>query len=141
MSDNLPIARDALLRADWSSRVIFEGGPDRDYRQPPRHWVPYVVPRDTMSPRFADCTAHRVACDCREALLSENRREVGFSLREWAAAADDVLDGHPTRLWLPGEDDPRGCACTGCEIARRAHYYPKRAAELSADTVDRLVSW
>lgn len=128
MSDNLPIARRDHWRAFETTRVIFGGGPDRDHRRP-LPWVPYIVPRDTMSPRYVACTDHHVACDCREAILSENERELRFELRDWTDAANDVLAGHPTRIWLPGVDEPAGCACTGCEITRRAHHYPTRAHE------------
>lgn len=44
--------------------------------------IVYTPPRDTLDPRFAVCSDHRPACDCREAEWSEQRQE-------WRAAAAD----------------------------------------------------
>lgn len=58
----------------------------------------YDVPKDTLDPRYAACTDHRVACDCREAERAETIAELLAELQEyrrafeafWRAAPYDV---------------------------------------------------
>jgi hypothetical protein len=98
--------------------VWFHDG-TRPYRHPEGFGLVRVVvdalpPRDTVDGgRWERCTDHRLACDCREAELNEERTE--YSGMYWAArlAAAKLLAGHDTRGY---NGDP--CKCTGCELAR-----------------------
>lgn len=38
--------------------------------------IRYRPPRDTTDPRYTACRQHRVACDCREAHMAEDRAEM-----------------------------------------------------------------
>jgi hypothetical protein len=69
--------------------------------------IDYDPPRNTMDPRYAACKEHQLACDCREAELSEEIDEYRGEFRAVRRAIVKVLSGHPN-----------GCKCTGCEIAR-----------------------
>lgn len=78
--------------------------------------VAYTPPKNTLDPRYAACTEHRVACDCREAEFAEHKQE---ARAEWQRVDDVIvstLRGHAT--WPRTPTDP-GCLCTGCQIARR----------------------
>jgi hypothetical protein len=109
----------------------------------PRHhfgWHPVVVgadlPTDTTDIRFALCTEHRFACDCREAVLAEDRNEYRLMLDAWTRAAQRQLAGHRLRDFGPDDFDPtddpdlyrrygRGdgpdaCQCGGCRLVRAA---------------------
>ena len=99
----------------------------------------YEVPQDTMDHRYALCTDHHPACDCREALLSEQLREYRAERKAfWDAAAVNLIDhrlrdygdlGAPAGrsraemgddMWwryISG-DGPLACQCTGCKITR-----------------------
>lgn len=105
--------------------VTFSGGPLRyeaDRAGAPRFQIAYRAPRDTMDPRYAACTNHRVACDCREA---EHAEEMAEHRAEWASlrdAARRALAGHQI-------DHPMGltdierlgfplCLCSGCVVHR-----------------------
>jgi hypothetical protein len=122
--------------------VSFGGGP----RRPVSEWgalpkVAYVPPRNTLDPRFAACTEHRVACDCREAEFAEYRQEAQYEARGLQKALDTILAGHATYAVtytrrVIGWDGDRPveeyveapeaqCLCTGCQIARAIHYYPR----------------
>lgn len=46
----------------------------------------YDVPKDTLDPRYAACSDHRVACDCREAEHAETVAELLAELREYRRA-------------------------------------------------------
>jgi hypothetical protein len=108
--------------------VRFRGGPGRwDDPDPPK--VAYSPPRDTTDPRFAECTDHRVACDCREALWAEDRQEWAYARREAQEAVDDLLAGHPT--WSDDGNTFTGCMCTGCQLARALHLWPRPWAAAS----------
>lgn len=104
--------------------VNFYGGPGGSLGCPAS--VNYDTPRDTLDPRVARCTDHRVACDCREAEHAEIVAELRYELREFRAAFDKVLAGHPTGSSYV-EDPENFCQCTGCQIARTAHHYPEGA--------------
>lgn len=49
-----------------------------DYR-PLYPEIRYRPPGDTTDPRYAACTRHRVACDCREARMAEDRAEARYA--------------------------------------------------------------
>lgn len=102
--------------------ITFLGGPGAAHGNTTR--VAYAVPRNTLDPRFAACTDHHRACDCREALLAEDINEWRGEYREVQRAAHAVLAGHQLRV--PGamtheEYERGGCQCTGCQITRRSH--------------------
>jgi hypothetical protein len=82
----------------------------------------YQPPRNTLDNRYAACTDHHPACDCREASMAEARQEMLAEQRAAVEAAREVLRGHATFAYLPnGETDyARRCQCTGCQIARSA---------------------
>ena len=94
--------------------------------------VNYTPPRDTLDPRYKACVDHHVACDCREAEWSEQHHEWAYTFKEIRDAVDAILAGHPTTIYgLPnpytGEVDPP-CQCTGCQLARAIHVYPRGPA-------------
>jgi hypothetical protein len=85
----------------------------------------YVVPTNTLDPRWKACTDHHPGCDCREAELNEQIAELRAEEQALAKTVAQVLRGHPTWAY---ETDPRtgrefdvSCQCTGCQIARAAH--------------------
>lgn len=69
---------------------------------------PYVQPKNTLDERYAACTEHHVACDCREAELAEDIHEYRSEYLAFRDALKTVLVGHASCC----------CRCTGCEIAR-----------------------
>lgn len=93
--------------------------------------VDHAPPTDTRDPRYAACTDHHTACDCREAELGEEIHEWRANFRLAQAAAQEVCDGHPT--WPDYYDQSHSldtaayvrseacCQCTGCQIIRKAH--------------------
>jgi hypothetical protein len=88
-------------RPTRTDKVRFADGSTSDYRPP----------INTVDPRFAACTEHRVGCDCREADL---REDIVDNRAEWEGfrkALTDVLAGHAACC----------CRCTGCAIARATH--------------------
>lgn len=89
--------------------------------------VNYRPPRDTLDPRYNLCVNHHVACDCREATMAEDRQEWRYARQEQQEAFDRILAGHPTWDW-DANGDGRGCQCTGCQLARAIHVYPKETA-------------
>lgn len=114
----------ALVRTPWPNpRVIeFRGGPRYPHEPfgPTAHAL-YTPPRDTMDPRYRDCTDHHPACDCREAEWAEDRHEYRAQYKDIQDAFDEALKGHATRTY----DGSRPCQCIGCRIARDAHIYPR----------------
>lgn len=81
------------------------------------------LPADTMDPRWAACTDHRVACDCREAETAENLHEYRAEREAAVKAFNEVLAGHQTFAYHDGDrDEFAGCKCSGCEIARRTYF-------------------
>lgn len=69
----------------------------------------YEPPRNTMDPRYAACTKHHVACDCREGEYQEEIDELRSEWTQFRTVLATVLDGHRAHY----------CMCTGCQIARR----------------------
>ena len=81
----------------------------------------YAVPRDTCDARYAACTDHHPACDCREAERSENVVELRGTIRGIETAVAEVLAGHQTWAYTQtGRDTIAECKCTGCRIVRIA---------------------
>lgn len=102
----------------------------------------YDVPKDTMDRRYAECTDHHPACDCREAHIAEALSEHQAERKDfWDAAAKELIGhrlkdfgdiGPPASLsraelgdemwwrYISG-DGPLACQCTGCRIARAGH--------------------
>ncbi|WP_440063859.1 hypothetical protein [Streptosporangium sp. OZ121] len=81
------------------------------------------LPVDTLDPRYSSCVEHRTACDCREALLSENIREERDRWEHAKQIFNELLQGHPTYAYdeQGHRDEQAQCKCTGCVIARRLH--------------------
>jgi hypothetical protein len=105
--------------------VTFGGGPRRfeaDMVGAPRYSVAYDVPRNTMDARYRACTDHRVACDCREAELSEQLEEHRLEWKAVRDAARRALAGHqvepPDGLKPWEERHYPVCLCSGCVIQR-----------------------
>lgn len=88
-------------RSTRTDKVVFADGTTLDYRPP----------INTLDPRHAACTEHRVGCDCREADLREDIVDSRAELDGLRKALTEVLAGHAACC----------CRCTGCEIARRVH--------------------
>ncbi len=79
------------------------------------------LPRDTMDLRYRACLEHRTACDCREAMLAEDRAEFAGELALIRDVFADALEGHPTFGALDDRGEPLEsgcCRCTGCAIVR-----------------------
>lgn len=105
--------------------VTFYGGPtgSRLHRDLPR--AVYEVPRNTCDPRFAACTDHHVACDCREAIQAENLNEHRMEWKLLRDAARRALAGHQIHAPLSLErwqrrmfERDQVCLCSGCVIER-----------------------
>lgn len=101
--------------------ITFRGGGIR-YDDPNPPSADYDPPVNTLDPRYAACTAHHVACDCREAEFAEHRAEERKHYDELFKICERLLTDHPTE---PNDDGSGGCMCTGCQIVRAAHlpYY------------------
>lgn len=59
--------------------------------------IRYRPPGNTCDPRYAACTQHRVACDCREAHMAEDRAEMraySDENKRFAQSIDAVLAIH-----------------------------------------------
>jgi hypothetical protein len=86
---------------------------------------PYDVPRNTLDIRYAACTDHHPACDCREALQAENLSEYRGDAKAVEAAFAAELQDHATwPTWYSGDPDAQFqvCQCSGCRIARRVRW-------------------
>jgi hypothetical protein len=88
----------------------------------------YTPPRNTGDIRYAVCTDHHPACDCREAHLAEDISEYRTMFRELERAILDAIKGHQTYAYSGESDagqiveDTFGqCKCPVCAIARAAH--------------------
>jgi len=82
-------------------------------------------PRDTTDPRYGRCTDHRLACDCREAELSEQITENRFARNELRDHLEAAIVDHPTRVILDGYPRPDlDCRCQGCVFARALELVP-----------------
>ncbi|MGH3795989.1 MAG: hypothetical protein ACRDSP_13990 [Pseudonocardiaceae bacterium] len=106
-------------------------------------WQVYAVPRDTMDQRYAACTKHHPACDCREAEFAEQMGEYRSEQTAMRRAAARLLVCHRlhdygdvellsagrTRAEVGDElwwrymsgDGPLACQCTGCQLTRAGH--------------------
>lgn len=86
--------------------------------------IAYTPPPHTLDIRYAVCTDHHPACDCREAELAENAGELRGELDGIKAAFATELQDHAT--WPAWTGDPDAsfnvCSCTGCLIARRIRF-------------------
>lgn len=111
-----------VLVTDRSRVIPFYGGPHYPHCYGPNGHALYTPPKDTLDPRFEACTDHHPACDCREAEFAEDKQERRAWKREVEAAFNEILAGHPTYTRREG-DAP--CQCTGCQIARAAHIWPR----------------
>lgn len=83
--------------------------------------VDRTPPRDTIDgDRWAQCTDHHLACDCREAELGEEIRELRGELRLIEDRIAGAVDGHPTIVETRGGGRRRDleCRCLGCDITR-----------------------
>ena len=94
----------------------------------------YDPPRNTLDIRYAACTDHHPACDCREAEISETFGEFRGERDALTKAFATELADHAT--WPPyGESRDRAfqvCSCTGCRIAR-AVYWPRTPLDTERD--------
>jgi hypothetical protein len=81
----------------------------------------YTPPTNTLDNRYAACTDHHPACDCREAEWSESMRERKAEDQMMREAFDRILTGHPAY-------GRSACMCTGCQIARAANLFVRTAA-------------
>ena len=73
--------------------------------------IRYRPPGDTTDPRYAACRQHRVACDCREAHMAEDRAE----MRSYRDQADRLEQGVDAVLALhAGPDEWGRCSAPGC---------------------------
>ncbi|MEV1003310.1 hypothetical protein [Nonomuraea sp. NPDC050202] len=88
-------------------------------------YVSQPLPKDTRDPRVEACTNHHPACDCREAILTEELAELRADRHLLLGALREELAGHAT--WAYTSDNERDeaaeCKCTGCRIIRRLPFY------------------
>lgn len=95
--------------------VYFRG---RDHAVP----VEQSPPRDTMDgDRWAKCTSHHLACDCREAEKNEQLTELRSELRLIQDQLKASTDGHPTFVEERYGSQRRRdleCRCTACHVVR-----------------------
>ncbi len=121
--------------------VLFRGGPDGSDNPVT---LAYTPPRNTCDPRYAACTEHRVACDCREAEMAENLCEHRDEWRLLGNAAASALVGHQVmpplaergRGRLARSDDTPLCLCSGCVIHRATRtLVPHRAVDFATGRV------
>lgn len=85
----------------------------------------YTPPRNTLDIRYAACSDHHPACDCREAEFAENFGEFRAERADIVAAFAAELQDHATwPPWSDGSPDAafNVCSCTGCRIARRVRF-------------------
>ena len=84
--------------------------------------VDRTPPRDTCDGnRWASCTEHHLACDCREAELNEQINELRGEYRLLANALRTAIADHPTFVETRAGIRRRDleCRCDGCVAARR----------------------
>ncbi|MEW1845919.1 hypothetical protein AB0392_48895 [Nonomuraea angiospora] len=83
------------------------------------------LPTDTSDPRWAACTNHRVACDCREAVHAEDLAEARGDRDLLLGALREELVDHATRAYTAdgGRDEQAECKCSGCRVARRLPFH------------------
>ncbi|WFN94140.1 hypothetical protein [Gordonia sihwensis] len=84
--------------------------------------VDRTPPRDTVDgDRWAQCTDHHLACDCREAELGEQLRELRSELDLIKHRLTAATEGHPTFVEERYGSQRRRdleCQCTGCSVTR-----------------------
>lgn len=89
--------------------------------------IVYTPPRNTLDPRFAVCTDHRPACDCREAEWAEQRAE-------WRGAAAEARQ-HEQALEAVGKLHRSYQPPYGGRICLECHKeWPCPTFRLAADT-------
>jgi hypothetical protein len=76
--------------------------------------IRYKPPTNTCDPRYAACRQHRVACDCREAHMAEDRAE----LRWYADENRRLEEAIDAVLALHGQGEHGRCSAPDCF----AHY-------------------
>lgn len=88
----------------------------------------YDVPRDTLDIRWAACTDHHPACDCREAELAEHIGEYHAEYKAITSAILAATEGHQAWAWTTVgemgeyvEDEFAQCKCQLCAIRRACH--------------------
>jgi hypothetical protein len=88
----------------------------------------YTPPRNTCDIRYAACSGHHPACDCREAELAEDIAEYRAMYREVEQVILTAIKGHQTYAYTgvsdagwTGDDKFGQCKCPACMIARAAH--------------------
>ena len=83
--------------------------------------VPQTPPHDTCDgERWAQCTDHHLACDCREAELAENYSELRHDFNAVSTALRAAIADHPTLVKTRGGNRRRDleCRCTACHVVR-----------------------
>jgi len=103
-------------------------GPLRPVRYADGRTEWHDLPRSTLDIRYAACTSHHLACNCREAMLAEDIAEYRAMWRELEQAILGAIKGHQTYAFTgtddsgwSGEDEFAQCKCQACVIARSAH--------------------
>jgi hypothetical protein len=82
-------------------------------------------PDNTLDPRYDACTDHHLACDCREAQLSEDMRELRDERWRLRQRLGTALADHPTRVYVNGHRRADlECRCLGCDLARSIRLIP-----------------
>ena len=85
--------------------------------------VERMPPTNTMDGgRWANCTRHHLACDCREAEHNEDMHEMRMEMRAINDALVQATHGHPTFVELRNTGERRRdleCKCAGCDVIRR----------------------
>lgn len=116
--------------------IMFGGGPWRRGEERPK--VAYTPPKNTLDPRYRECTDHHPACDCREAEMAENITEWRNEYQALKAVVLKHIEGHRSspdftyrqvfdhwdgngQVWRYEQDDDAVCSCVGCKIAREAY--------------------
>lgn len=84
--------------------------------------VERTPPRNTVDgDRWAQCTDHHLACDCREAELNEQIQELRGELRLIQNRLAAATEGHPTFVEERYSHQRRRdleCRCIACHVAR-----------------------
>jgi hypothetical protein len=91
----------------WAPVLTFNAGPGRPLPFPE---IRYKPPTSTVDPRYAACRQHRVACDCREGHMAEDRAE----LRYYADENRLMEQGIDAVLALHGKGPTGRCSAPDC---------------------------
>jgi len=102
--------------------VRFYGGPG-GHQQHSEVVVTRPLPANTMDLRFAACTVHRTACDCREAIHAEDLAELRSELTAVRTALTEAVGRHAVRVYdEQGEHSALlSCHCPVCQLVRDHH--------------------